>query len=116
MNNSRVRPKNYKREGQWVTRVSNTEEVKQPQPQHAPCFQISGIRYPNRGIRKDFVLYIKALICVKRLNHLPQVHHEWNEQKILNIFTEKTSREVMRDREKGPIWGKNCRGKEDLIK
>ena len=40
-----------------VPKVYNMEEVRNPQPQIAPCLQSAWISYTNRGIRKDSDLY-----------------------------------------------------------
>ena len=63
-------------EGTGVHRLYNMEEVIHPQPQCAACLNIAGISYPNCGRRKDSAVYMRHLLWVKWLTHLPQGQHD----------------------------------------
>ena len=73
-------------EGTGFHRVANMEEFRNPQPQCAPCLQITGISQNNRGMRKDSARYIRYCLCVKWLIHMPQGQHEWHVQQLFKKY------------------------------
>ena len=92
------------------------EEVRHPKPQRVPCLKIAGLSYPNRGMIKDSYLYIRNYLFVKWFTHLTQGQKEWCVWQLFKKMTEKTSRKAMRDIQKDPTSGGNCKRKEEILK